>query len=124
MITAIVGLIALVLEALEALLPPPERARLLPLLDDGSAATAHGIAESMGRTLPTFDEAVAHVLASGDTLTQNLLRGTLSPERSARAGHEVGRNTQFDRTFDEAACDIRALPVGVDRDRAAVADVA
>lgn len=80
---------ALVLEALEALLPPDERQRLAPLLDDGSPGTAHALAESMGGTVPAFEEAVAEILASGDTLTQDLVRGTLPTARVASDGAVV-----------------------------------
>jgi AAA family ATP:ADP antiporter len=76
---------ALVLEALEALLPPEDRTRLLPLLEDGSsAALARTAAEALGRPMPSFDEAVAEVLAGSDGLSQDLLRGTLPPETLAR----------------------------------------
>jgi hypothetical protein len=80
---------ALVLEALEALLPPDERQRLAPLLDDGSPGTAHALAESMGATVPAFEEAVAEILASGDTLTQDLVRGTLPTAQVASDGAGV-----------------------------------
>jgi hypothetical protein len=76
---------ALVLEALETLLPPAERARLLPLLEDHSSATlARVAAEALGRPFPSFDEAVAEVLASSDGLGQDLLRGTLPAATLAR----------------------------------------
>jgi len=76
---------ALVLEALEALLPPPERARLLPLLEEGSSATlARAAAAALGRPFPSFDEAVAEVLASSDGLGQDLLRATLPAATLAR----------------------------------------
>jgi hypothetical protein len=76
---------ALVLEALEALLPPPERTRLLPLLEEGSpAALARVASEALGRPVPSFDEAAAEVLASSDGLSQDLLRGTLPAATLAR----------------------------------------
>lgn len=76
---------ALVLEALEALLPPAERDRLLPLLEEGNAtALARTAAEALGRPWPTFDETVAEVLASSDGLSQDLLRATLPAETLAR----------------------------------------
>ncbi len=76
---------ALVLEALEALLPPTERARLLPLLEDGSpGALARTAAEGLGRPLPTFEEALVEALASSDGLVQDLLRGTLPAATLAR----------------------------------------
>jgi hypothetical protein len=76
---------ALVLEALEALLLPADRARLLPLLEEGSPATlARAAAEALGRPVPSFDEAVAETLASSDGLSQDLLRATLPPATLAR----------------------------------------
>jgi AAA family ATP:ADP antiporter len=81
---------ALVLEALEALLPPPERDRLLPLLEEGSSATLARVAsEALGRPVPSFDEAVAEVLASSDGLSHDLLRGTLPPATLARITGEA-----------------------------------
>jgi hypothetical protein len=69
---------ALVLEALETLLPPSERSRLLPLLEDGnSTALARAAAEALGQPFPSFEEAVAEILASSDGLSQDLLRATL-----------------------------------------------
>jgi hypothetical protein len=86
---------ALVLEALEALLPPHEQARLLPLLEDGSsAALARTAAEALGRPLPSFEEAIVEVLASSDGLSQDLLRGTLPPETLAR----VTGTVSYERT--------------------------
>lgn len=76
---------ALVLEALEALLLPADRARLLPLLEEGTPATlARVAAEALGRPLPSFDEAAAETLASSDGLSADLLRGTLPPATLAR----------------------------------------
>ncbi|MCC6763147.1 MAG: cyclic nucleotide-binding domain-containing protein [Deltaproteobacteria bacterium] len=81
---------ALVLEALEALLPPKERERLLPLLEDGSPGMlARRAAEALGRPLPTFEEAVAEVLASSDGLSRDLLRGALPAETLARVTGSV-----------------------------------
>src|SRR5262249_48602710 len=70
---------AVLLEALEAALPPEECARLLPLLDHESPA-----ARGLGNRLPSFDETVAAVMADGDRLTVGLLRGTLDPATRAR----------------------------------------
>jgi AAA family ATP:ADP antiporter len=81
---------ALVLEALEALLPQRERERLLPLLDDANpGARARRAMEALGRPLPTFAEAVAEVLASGDGLGRDLLRGTLPAPTLADLGGDV-----------------------------------
>jgi hypothetical protein len=76
---------ALVLEALEALLPPSEGTRLLPLLEEGSSTSlARTAAEALGQPFPSFEEAVAEVLAGSDGLSQDLLRGTLPPAMLAR----------------------------------------
>ncbi len=76
---------ALVLEALEALLPPNDRERLLPLLEEGSSTSlARTAAEALGRPFPSFEEAAAEVLAGSDGLSQDLLRGTLAPDVLAR----------------------------------------
>ncbi|MEO6029889.1 MAG: cyclic nucleotide-binding domain-containing protein [Candidatus Binatia bacterium] len=76
---------ALVLEALESLLPPGERVRLLPLLEDASpTALARAATEATGRPVPPFEDAVAEVLASSDGLSQDLLRGTLPAATLAR----------------------------------------
>ncbi len=86
---------ALVLEAIEALLPPKERDRLLPLLEDGSpGALARRASQALGRPLPTFEEAVAEVLGSSDGLGRDLLRGTLPPETLAR----VTAGVTYERT--------------------------
>ena len=82
---------ALVLEALEALLPPAERTRLLPLLEEGSStALARVASEALGRPVPSFDEAVAEVLASSDGLSQDLLRSTLPTATLARITGDTG----------------------------------
>jgi hypothetical protein len=86
---------ALVLEALEALLPPSDRDRLLPLLEDGSPTTlARVAAEALGRPIPTFEEAVAETLASSDGLSADLLRGTLP---AATLGRMTGTAVDADR---------------------------
>ncbi len=75
----------LVLEALEALLPPEERTRLLPLLEEGDPRLlAKTAAAALERPLPSFDAAVAEALASNDTLTHDLLRATLPADVLAR----------------------------------------
>ena len=53
---------AVLLEALESLLPPAERARLMPLLDD-TASAAVTAAAALGRDLPSFDDALRETLA-------------------------------------------------------------
>ena len=73
---------ALLLEALEALLPPVESARLMPLLEaDNSSALAAAAARALGRKLPSFDEAIRETLADHDRLTRTFLAATLDATR-------------------------------------------
>ena len=77
------------LEAVEALLPPDERQRLMPLLDDLDGRAALAAAHALGRPLPTYDEALREVMAEPDTLTTSFLAATLDGERvAARAAME------------------------------------
>jgi hypothetical protein len=78
---------AVLLEALEALLPPAESARLIPLLERTDPATlAPAAARALGRGLPSFDEAVRETLADHDQLTRTLLGATLdAPTRTRLA---------------------------------------
>jgi ATP/ADP translocase len=76
---------AVLLEALEAILPPAEKARLMPLLDDTESAAATAAA-ALGRGLPSFDEALRDTLACRDGLTLTFLVATLDPKTLARAG--------------------------------------
>ncbi|HVO26891.1 MAG TPA: cyclic nucleotide-binding domain-containing protein [Candidatus Margulisiibacteriota bacterium] len=71
---------ALLLEGLDALLPPEEGERLLPLLEHDAVATcAEESARLLGRELPSFDAAVREALADGDPLTRTFLAATLDP---------------------------------------------
>jgi hypothetical protein len=72
---------AVLLEALEALLPPGEKARLLPLIEgSGSAAAA------LGREPPSFEEALRAALTDHDALTLTFLVATLDAGTLARVG--------------------------------------
>jgi hypothetical protein len=83
---------AVVLEALEAVLPADEALRLLPLLDhERPRAIAARVARTLGSRPPSFDEAVAAVLADGDRLTAALLAGTLDATTRARLRLDPGR---------------------------------
>jgi CRP-like cAMP-binding protein len=66
---------AVLLEALEALLPLDERLQLIPLLDD--QADPHAAARALDRPLPSFEDAVREALADSDAITASLLRATL-----------------------------------------------
>jgi hypothetical protein len=81
---------ALLLEALEALLPPAESARVMPLLEyDNSSALAAAAARALGHKLPSFDEAIRETLADPDRLTRTLLAATLDAETLTRVGATV-----------------------------------
>jgi hypothetical protein len=76
---------AVLLEALEALLPPAESAWLIPLLERADPSTlAPAAARALGRPLPSFDEAVRDTLADHDQLTRTLLTATLDAPTRAR----------------------------------------
>jgi ATP/ADP translocase len=77
---------ALLLEALEALLPPEERASFQPLLEDvSSPRLAAAAAGAIGRAVPAFDEALRSALTGDDALTRAFLRATLDEALLARA---------------------------------------
>lgn len=68
---------AILLEALEALLPSSERQRLLPLMEDRSTETLARTAKRvLGVTLQASGQALAEELASEDPLTAALIAGT------------------------------------------------
>ncbi len=77
---------AVLLEALEALLPPAESVRLMPLLEHGGSPTqAMDAARALRRALPSFDEALGATLADHDWLTRTLLAATLDADVLTRA---------------------------------------
>lgn len=78
---------ALLLEALEALLPPDEAKRLLPLLES-EAAEGHTeeCARVLGREVPTFEAAAREALGDKDALTRTFLAATLPPRRLLELG--------------------------------------
>jgi len=76
---------AVLLEALEALLPAAEGARILPLLEDQSAQRLALIAaRALNRPWPTLEEAISRALASHDGLTIALVAATI--DRDLLAG--------------------------------------
>ena len=90
---------ALLLEGLEALLPPEEGKRLLPLLEHDAAETcAEESARILGRELPSFDVAVRETLADRDLLTRTLLAATLDPH--VRDHVEVGSGLAMARDLE------------------------
>jgi hypothetical protein len=78
---------AVLLEALEALLPPEERERLMPLLEDRSdRALATVAARALGRELASFEDALRDTLADQDPLVLTFLAATLDARARARLG--------------------------------------
>ena len=77
---------AVLLEALEALLPPAESARLMPLLEsDVSPALALRAARALDCEPPSFQQAFDETLSDEDLLTRELLAVTLEAGTSRRA---------------------------------------
>ncbi len=74
---------AVLLEALETLLPRNERARLMPLLDEVDARAAQSAATALGTALPSFDEALRQAMHDPDELLTSFLTGTGSSDRLA-----------------------------------------
>jgi hypothetical protein len=74
---------AVLLEALEALLPPEERVRLVPLLDDVDSRAAQAAADALGYPLPSFEAALRDAMAGPDALAASFLAGTLDRGRVA-----------------------------------------
>ncbi len=88
---------AVLLEALEALLPPVESARLMPLFESpGSSTLAIAVARAMGRDLPSFDEAVRATLSDDDELTRSLLAATLDATEPPRGHLAPGDDLEHD----------------------------
>ena len=76
---------ALLLEALEALLPPAEARRVLPLLEDvTSAPSPSARSDALGARLPPFEAALEAALASDDAMTRELLLAARSDLEDAR----------------------------------------
>jgi len=88
---------AVLLEALEALLPPEQRVRVMPLLDDDDAVAATAAADALGRAPLAFADAVREILAGSDALTISFLSESLDPRRLA-----AGADAE-DTAEDEAA---------------------
>ena len=77
---------AVLLEALEALLPAKERVRIIPVLDDVDSRAAAAAAQALGRSLPSFEDALREAMAEQDALTGAFLA---APRDAARlAAHD------------------------------------
>jgi hypothetical protein len=94
---------AIVLEALEALLPPAERERLLPLLEDPDVgATAR--ANSRRQPPPGAEAALHELIRDPDELTRSIAAGV-----SVAAGVELDEPSEVDAV--EKALHLKALPL-------------
>jgi CRP/FNR family cyclic AMP-dependent transcriptional regulator len=71
---------AVLLEALEALLPAEEGARILPLLEDHGAQRLAAAVTADESKWPTLEEGIARLLQSSDFLTVALVAATTDPE--------------------------------------------
>ena len=80
---------AVLLEALDTLLPRDERARLMPLLDDVDARAAESAATALGTALPSFDEALREAMDDPDALLASFL-GAPSHRAPLADGANVG----------------------------------
>ena len=76
---------AVLVEAIEALLPPDERQRLIPLLDDLDASAASDAAAALGRDLPSFTEGWHDALAEADALTVAFFAASRHTDLAARS---------------------------------------
>jgi len=98
---------AVLLEALEALLPPAERDRILPLLEEqGAQRLAANAAQALGTRLPTLEEAIGQLLAGGDPLASALVAATMDSRILSRAAPGLDVKTAlrvFSRPQDQGA---------------------
>lgn len=78
---------AVLLEALEALLPPDQRVRLMPLLDDVDSRAAQSAAIALACALPSFEEALRDAMAEPDPILAAFLAATLDADRVAGDGN-------------------------------------
>jgi AAA family ATP:ADP antiporter len=79
---------AVLYEALEALLPPEDRARLLPLLEQhGNPVARDAVTERVDRS--SLDVALRDVLEDDDRLTRAFLCATLDAQTLERLGHSA-----------------------------------
>jgi hypothetical protein len=74
---------AVLLEALEALLPHGQRARLMPLLDDVDSRAAQSAAVALACALPSFEEALRAAMAESDPFLRSFLAAMRGATRLA-----------------------------------------
>jgi hypothetical protein len=88
---------AILLEVLESLLSPREKAQMLPLLEDRSVAE-RGLAagRALGIEIPEGEVVNRNLLASPDELTRTFAAATLGADPAARAAVAAGADVQDD----------------------------
>jgi len=108
---------AILLEALEALLPPTEKQQLIPLLEDRTVAE-RGVmaARALGVAIPSYEETLQGLLEDPDELTRCLAVATLPAAGAAapRDGLAPARDLQDDDgmlTPVERAMLLRGIPL-------------
>ncbi len=69
---------SILLEALDSLLGPGERERLIPLLEQGDLGLRAALAaEALGRPIPKLEEAIEALLVDPEDLARTLIRGVV-----------------------------------------------
>ena len=102
---------AVLLEALEALLPPDDRARVMPILEEQDPDRAAAAARTLGHEVPSFERALREVLSGDDALARDFLRATLDPAMRARFGlDELLGNPPTHAPYPEASGNATAVP--------------
>ena len=92
---------AIVLEALESLLPPQEKARLMPLLEED---TSHGLGRTARRQAIDLTATLSQLREDAEDLTRKIARGV-----SVAAGVEVEDHESVDAV--EKMMHLRVLPI-------------
>jgi AAA family ATP:ADP antiporter len=95
---------SILVEALDSLLEPRERQRLIPLLEQGDLGRrAQLAADALGRPLPKLEETIEALLADPEDLARTLIAGVALAGRAHVGDHEVVKPV-------EIALQLRALP--------------
>ncbi len=95
---------SILLEALEALLEPGDRARLIPLLEQGDLGLRAGLAaQALGRPIPKLEETIEALLADTEDLARTLTAGVVLAGRGRVGDHQVVKPV-------EIALQLRSLP--------------
>jgi AAA family ATP:ADP antiporter len=95
---------SILLEALDSLVGPRERSRLVPLLEERDLGTRGRLAaEALGRPLPKLEETIEALLADPEDLARTLVAGIVLAGRGGVGDHAVVKPV-------EAALQLRRLP--------------